>query len=441
MTEIVFWFEAHQPFRLRHASRDAFVADRQLFDDPGNRFILERVAERCYRPMNRLLRDLVDEHEGRFRCAFSLTGTLIEQLRLWEPATLDTFVALAETGQVEFVCETSHHTLAALVEPDEFRAQVEAQRTLVEDLFGRRPTAFRNTELILDEKIAKAVEDLGFEVMLGEGADQLLGWRQPFWPYRPRGCERLQLLLRCYPLSDDIGFRFSNRTWPEYPLMADRYARWLGDLPADAAFVGLFMDYETFGEHQWVDTGIFDFMRRLPFEVLRRPNLGFSTPTAVARAHPAIGELAIEKPLSWADAERDLSAWLANPMQRAAHAALYALRDDVLRAAERGATGLLEAWRRLSTSDHVYYMATKRASDGDVHDYFSPYPRPHDAYLNFMNALDALREHVAAVLAAGPDPSVTTPDPSVTTPDPSVTTPDPSDSTPADQARGRRKPR
>ncbi|MDA0374986.1 MAG: glycoside hydrolase family 57 protein [Planctomycetota bacterium] len=391
MTDVVFWFEAHQPFRLRHASRDEHASAEHPFDDAGNRFILERVAERCYRPMNRLLLDLIEIHEGRFRCSFSLTGTLIEQLREWEPKTLDLFVDLAKTGCVEFVCETSHHTLAALTDPAEFAAQVSAQRDLVEDLFGTRPTTFRNTELILDESVAAQVEALGFDALLGEGAAPLLGDRQPFWPYRPRGCERLKLLLRCYPLSDDIGFRFSNPSWPEYPLMADRYARWLKGLPEDAAFVGLFMDYETFGEHQWIDTGIFDFMRRLPQEALLGDRVRFATPSQVAEAHPAREELPIPRPISWADEERDLSAWLANPMQRDAHDALYALLPSALAAAERGDPGPMAIWRRLSTSDHVYYMATKRASDGDVHDYFSPYPRPHDAYMNFMNALEALR--------------------------------------------------
>lgn len=408
MTDVVFWFEAHQPFRLRHASREEHAEAAHPFDDSGNRFILERVAERCYRPMNRLLLDLIEEHEGRFRCSFSLTGTLIEQLRAWEPRTLDLFVELAETGAVEFVCETSHHALAALTHPEEFAAQVEAQRDLVEDLFGTRPTTFRNTELILDESVAAQVEALGFDVLLGEGADPLLGTRQPFWPYRPRGCDRLKLLLRCYPLSDDIGFRFSNPTWPEFPLMADRYARWLKGVPEDAAFVGLFMDYETFGEHQWVDTGIFDFMRRLPQEVLQDDRIGFATPREVAAAHTAREELPIPRPISWADAERDLSAWLANPMQRDAHDALYGLRSAVGAAAARGDREPLDIWRRLSTSDHVYYMATKRASDGDVHDYFSPYPRPHDAYMNFMNALEALRARLEQPPAA-PTPAVETP--------------------------------
>ncbi|MGA0868801.1 MAG: glycoside hydrolase family 57 protein [Planctomycetota bacterium] len=407
MTDVVFWFEAHQPFRLLHATREEHAAAAHPFDDAGNRFILERVAERCYRPMNRLLLDLIEQHEGRFRCSFSLTGTLIEQLRTWEPKTLDLFVALAETGCVEFVCETSHHALAALGDPAEFAAQVRAQRDLVEDLFGVRPTTFRNTELILDESVAAQVEALGFDALLGEGADPLLGDRQPFWPYRPRGCERLKLLLRCYPLSDDIGFRFSNPTWPEHPLMADRYARWLRNLPDDAAFVGLFMDYETFGEHQWVETGIFDFMRRLPQEVLQDERIRFATPREVAAAHPAREELPIPRPISWADEERDLSAWLANPMQRDAHDALYALRPAAGAAAERGDLEPLAIWRRLSTSDHVYYMATKRASDGDVHDYFSPYPRPHDAYMHFQNALEALRARLERTILESPPPAET----------------------------------
>jgi alpha-amylase len=403
VTDVVCYFQAHQPFRLRPGRHERGEPQQRWFDDELNRLVVERVAERCYRPMNALLLELGKRHEGRFRVGLSVTGTLLDQLRRWSPATLDSFVALAESGCVEFLGETSHHSVSALACEAEFRDQVETHARTIEELFGRRPTTFRNTELIIREDIARIVEELGFEVLLGEGADRLLGWRLPFWPYRPKGCTSLKLLLRCYSLSDDIGFRFSNRQWPEYPLFADKFARWMHGVSSDAAFVGLFMDYETFGEHQWADTGILEFMKQMPGEVLKDERFTFRSPGESAARHAVVGELAIQDAVSWADAERDVSAWLGNPMQRHAHAELYALRDEVLRAATLGRGDLLDAWRRMTTSDHVYYMATKSASDNDVHEYFSPYGRPHDAFMTFSNVLDDLRSRVRAALASPAD--------------------------------------
>ncbi|MCR9243446.1 MAG: glycoside hydrolase family 57 protein [bacterium] len=402
MIDIVFYFQAHQPYRLRKWRPGDRIDRGAYYDEPLNRLVVERVAERCYVPMNRLLLDAIERTDGQFRCAFSLSGTLISQLRDWVPAALDTFVELAESGNVEFLCETSQHSLAAVVNPDEFASQVETQRAVVTDLFGE-PTTFRNTELILDNTICQQVEDLGFDCMLGEGADRLLGWRSPQVPYRPKGCERLRLLLRSYSLSDDIAFRFSNRKWPAYPLFADTYAKWLHEVPSPAQFVGLFMDYETFGEHQGSDTGILDFMRHLPELVLEESGFRFRTPAQVAAERAPIGDLDIATHVSWADEERNLTAWLGNPMQTAAHDAIYALRDDVLAVADKR-PDLLEAWRRLTTSDHVYYIATKHHSDAEVHDYFSPYDTPHAAFVTVMTAVDdlAAKVAVAAKAARGP---------------------------------------
>lgn len=416
MTDLVFYFQAHQPFRLRQARHEPGEPQQRWFDDSLNKMIVERVAERCYRPMNRLLLDLRKEHGERFQVGLSLTGTLIQQLRDWSPKTLDSFVALADAQVAEFLCETSHHSVSGLSHVQEFEAQVKEQQATIEDLFGRRPTTFRNTELILRDDITKLVEKLGFAVLLGEGADRLLAGRSAFRAYRPAGCDHLKLLLRCYPLSDDIGFRFSNREWIEYPLFADKFARWIHAMPNDTPFVGLFMDYETFGEHQWADTGILEFMRLMPKEVLEQPRFAFRSPAAAAAKLEPAGELAIPTATSWADAERDVSAWLGNPMQRHAHDSLYATRDAVLRAATLGRADLLDAWRKLTTSDHVYYMATKRASDNDVHEYFSPYGRPHDAFMTFMNVLDDLRARAQGALAAHSMPSTASTPPSPPSP-------------------------
>lgn len=395
MIDIVFCFEVHQPRRLRALRPRDRVRPLGYFDDALDRLVLERVAERCYLPMNRLLLDVIDRTDGQFRCAFSLSGTVVRQLRDWAPGALDSFVALAESGNVEFLCETSRHSLAALADAAEFAAQVEEQRAVVTDLFGA-PTSFRNTELILDNGICAEIERLGFDCVLGEGADHLLGWRRPWVPYRPKGCRRLKLLLRSYSLSDDIAFRFSDRSWPCHPLYADTYAGWLHDLPAAVQFLGLFMDYETFGEHQGSATGVFEFMRHLPALVLEDPRFRFRTPAQVAAERDALHELDLAAPVSWADADRGLGAWLGNPMQTAVHERLYGMRPEVLRAAEERPE-LLATWRDLTTSDHVYYVATREHSDGEVHDYFSPFASPHAAFVAAMTALDDLQAQVDKV--------------------------------------------
>ena len=392
MIDVVFYFQVHQPYRLRKWKPADRIKKLDYWDEPLNRLVAERVAQRCYLPMNKVLLEAIERTDGQFRCAFSLSGTVIQQLRDWAPAALDSFVALADTGNVEFLCETSHHSLAAVANLDEFAAQVETQRTTITDLFGA-PSTFRDTELILDNTICKKVEELGFECMLGEGADRLLDWRSPQVPYRPKGCSRLKLLLRSYSLSDDIAFRFSNPKWPSFPLFADTYAGWLHDVPPPAQFVGLFMDYETFGEHQGEQTGILEFMRHLPLQVLQDPSFRFRTPAQVAAEREAISELDIPLPVSWADVERNLSAWLGNPMQLEAQRAIYALRDEVMKV-QKQRPELLAAWRKFTTSDHVYYVATKHHSDAEVHDYFSPYESPHAAFVTLMTALDHLRTQV-----------------------------------------------
>lgn len=402
MTAVLFYFQVHQPDRLLPFRPADVGAGRPWFDDQVNREILERVAERCYLAMNEILLEQIEATEGRFQCAFSISGTAIAQMRRWAPKALDSFVALAETGCVEFLAETSHHSLAfdrraEAPTGDEFEAQVQAHAAVIEDLFGKRPTTFRNTELCIDEELALRVERLGYKVLLGEGADRLLGWRSAQYPYRPRGCEELTLLLRSYDFSDDIAFRFSNPDWPHRPLFADTFAGWLHAVPEHAQFLGLFMDYETFGEHQWAETGILEFMRHLPRFVLEDERFSFSTPAAFAAEHPPVADLEIPSVVSWADQERDLTAWLGNPMQQEAHRSLYALREKVLAA---GDPELSAAWRKLTTSDHVYYMCTKYFSDGDVHKYFTPYDSPHESFVRFISVLGDLEARLDAKLAA-----------------------------------------
>lgn len=394
MTDIVFYFQVHQPYRLNRYRHDDVGTKKGRFDDPLNKLIVERVAERCYLPMNAIIQELVTETRGKFRCAYALSGTLVTQLERWAPKALDSFIALARTGAVEFVCETGYHSLAAVTDLEEFKAQVAEQKERLKLYFGLWPRSFRNTELILDNKIAQAVEELGFECQLGEGVDRLLAGKSPRRIYRAKGCTKLKLLLRDYLFSDDIAFRFSNREWPEYPLMAERYASWLARATPADRFIGLFMDYETFGEHQNASTGVLEFMRHLPKYVLAHEHLAFATPAETAAAHAVDEELDIAETLSWADKERDLTAWLGNDMQKDAHRRLYALLPRAREAAERGFPEHLAAWRKLSTSDHVYYMSTKWHSDGDVHEYFTPYDSPHDSFIFFMNVLDDLASRI-----------------------------------------------
>jgi len=401
MTDVVFYFQIHQPFRLRRHKDFS----EGYFDDEENGRIARRVADRCYLPMNELLMRKIEETDGRFRCAFGLSGVALDQLERWAPETIDSFAGLVDTGKVELICETAYHSLASRGAEAQFVEQVKDHRQRLEELFGVKPRTFRNTELIFDNAIAHTVEELDFDLLLGEGADHLLNGRSPRVVYRPKGCHRLKLLLRDYQFSDDIAFRFSNREWECYPLMADTFAEWMHRSAGDSDVIGLFMDYETFGEHQGPDTGVLDFMEHVPKYLLEDERFAFATPTeAVEHRDPYSNgdEIDAPDPISWADAERDLSAWLGNTMQQHAHAALYALSDDVHRAADLGQPDLLADWRKLTTSDHFYYMCTKYRSDGDVHEYFSPYRSPHDSFVVFMNVLDDLTEKVKDVLDPAP---------------------------------------
>ena len=387
MASVCFYFQVHQPYRLRHYT--IFDAGDNYFDERKNRQICRKVAHKCYLPTNRLLLELIRRYEGRFKVSFSTTGVLLEQLRDYAPDVLASFQELAETGCVEFLAETYYHSLSALYRPAEFAEQVRAHRQIIRDLFGQSPRVFRNTELIYNNDIAALVEKIGgFDAILAEGADHVLGFRSPNYIYQPPNAPTLKLLLKNYQLSDDIAFRFSNRDWAEWPLSADKFAHWVSAVNGDGYTVNLFIDYETFGEHQWEDTGIFEFLRHLPGEVFKHPDNDFKTPSEVAAAYDAVGEVDVPHVVSWADTERDISAWLGNPMQHNAISELYQLEPLVKGC---GDPNLLAQWRKLQTSDHFYYMCTKYFADGDVHKYFNPYETPYDSYINFMNVLDNLR--------------------------------------------------
>jgi len=387
MPSVCFYFQVHQPMRLRHYT--VFDNDDRYFDESKNAAICKKVANKCYLPANRMLLKLIQQHKGRFRIAYSLTGVLLEQLQRYCPEVLSTFHALAQTGCVEFLAETYYHSLSFLYSRQEFVEQVKKHAETIKELFGQTPLVFRNTELIYNNDLGLLIEAMGcFDAIITEGADHILGYRSANFVYRPRGCRRLKLLLKNYSMSDDIAFRFSNRRWAEWPLTADKFGHWVSAINGCGHVVNLFMDYETFGEHQWEDTGIFDFMRHLPDEIFKHPDNNFKTPSEVAATYEPLDVVDVPHVISWADTERDLSAWLGNPMQSNAIHELYRLEKKVKRAND---ARILADWRKLQVSDHFYYMCTKYFADGDVHKYFNPYDSPYDSYINFMNVLDHLQ--------------------------------------------------
>jgi alpha-amylase len=392
LVSVCFYFQVHQPFRLRKNYSFFDIGANHFYEDEeANRAICNKVSAKCYIPMNQLLLELIRRHEGRFKVAFSISGIALEQLRRFNPQVIDLFQELAATGAVEFINETYYHSLAFLFSRADFKKQVLEHKKLVKDLFGQTPTTFRNTELIYNNELAKYVEELGYTTILAEGADHILGWRSPNFVYQPKDCYKIVLLLKNYKLADDIAFRFSNRGWEEYPLTADKYAQWLHAINGNGEIINLFMDYETFGEHQWQDTGIFNFMRALPEKVLAHPDYRFITPREAHLLYTPVAKIDVPHYVSWADIERDLTAWLGNPMQNSAAEMVWRLEKDLLKL---GDENLISVWHKLLTSDHYYYMCTKWFSDGDVHKYFNPYDTPFDAYIIFMNVLNDLKETV-----------------------------------------------
>ena len=397
MPDICLYFQVHQPYRLRRYRVFDIGSGAGYFDAAANRAILRRVADKCYLPATRQLQEAVARSDGGFRFALSLSGVLLEQLAADAPDALEAFQRLVASGAVELLGETSHHSLAALYEPEEFAAQVALHRRAVLRHFGVRPAVFRNTELLYDDAIASQVARLGFRGMLLEGTDGVLGWRSPNYVYAAASAPGLRLLPRNYRLSDDVGFRFSDRRWEGWPLTADRWVEWVARSAESS--VQVYLDFETFGEHHWSDTGIFEFLRHLP-DALARRGVACRTPGELA-AREASGTLSVPVTTSWADAERDTSAWLGNRLQRAAFERHARLGGPVREASD---PDRLESWRRLGTSDHFYYMSTKRLSDGEVHAYFSPYESPYDAYITYMNALTDLERQCAAAGALAPPP-------------------------------------
>ncbi len=376
---ICLYFQVHQPTRLRLYRFFDIGKDSHYYDDFANRTILRRVAQKCYLPMNQLMLELIKQNKGKFKIAYSISGSALEQFQRFAPEVIDSFKALAATGKVEFLAETYYHSLASLASESEFRHQVAKHAAKIEELFGVKPVTFRNTELIYSNGIGEMVYDLGYKTMLTEGARHIMGWKSPNYVYCGETQPKLKLLLRNYTLSDDIAFRFAANK-----VTAEQYVDWMKENAKEDEIVNLFMDYETFGEHQGAETGIFNFMKALPGAVLADGTFSFVTPAEAVKKHKPVSDLPVDDPISWADEERDITAWLGNELQSEAFKKVYAMTEKLSIVNDE------ELWSdfgHLQESDHFYYMCTKFFSDGEVHKYFNPYDTPYEAFINYMNVI------------------------------------------------------
>lgn len=385
---IVFYLHMHQPSRVQPYSvfdtgwRHDYFSQQDPAARTNNESIFRKVAQKSYWPMTHKLLQLLEQHPG-FACNLSITGTFLEQCEQWDPALLEQLQRLVTTGRVEIIGETYYHSLAFFYSRFEFEKQVLMHREKIEQLFGVTPKVFRNTELSYNDELGQWADSAGYKGILAEGWDPILGYRSPNYLYRPVGASKTRLLLKNYRLSDDMAFRFSNRHWAEWPLMTDKYLSWLTATP-DEPLINLFMDFETFGEHQWDDTGIFDFFEALVGSWVSDPDRSFLMASDACDRFDAVDEVSMPNTVTWADTERDLSAWTGNRMQTEALRYVYDMEHEIIRSDD---DALINSWRHLQTSDHFYYMCTKWFTDGDVHAYFSPYESPYDAFLYYLNVM------------------------------------------------------
>ena len=397
MRAICLYLHIHQPTRYREYSIFDVGNDSNYFNDDyhgrqSNERIFRKVADKSYRPMLALLERNMQKYPN-FKVSFSITGTWLEQAEKWAPELIDQIRHMVSCGQAEIIGETYYHSLAYFYNLDEFNDQVNLHATKIHQLFGITPKVFRNTELAYNDSLAHWAEEKGYKGILAEGWDKILGWRSPNYVYRPAGCQNLRLLLKNYRLSDDIAFRFSNRGWKEWPLTVPKYQNWLNMDCIRGNLINLFMDFETFGEHQWADTGIFNFMDQLISSWLAEYDNKFVTASEACSLMEPADEISMPETVTWADTERDLSAWLSNAMQTSAMDTLYAMRDSILNS---GDPRLISDWRYMTTSDHPYSMCTKYWHDGDVHAYFSAYASPYESFMYFMNVIRDLEYRLAS---------------------------------------------
>ena len=389
---ICIYFQIHHPERLRKYQFFDIGKKHNYFDNYANRSELEDLAENCYLPANALLLDLIKKYEGKFKVAFSISGSAIDQLEMHTPEVIRSFQELAQTGQVEFLAETYSHSLASLSEDtDEFELQVKRHSAAIKELFGKKPVTFRNTSLIYSDKIGKRVADLGFKTMLTDGAKHVLGWKSPNFIYKNALDENLNLLLKNSKLSDDIAIRFSDRNWSKYPLTSEKYADWVSHSLQDTEVLNLFMNYEVIGHYNRAESGIFDFLRYFIQQIAENPNYQFLLPKEVTKKHTAKDILPVPYPISWTDEERDITSWLGNELQKEAFTELFKIQPLVKK---KKNAELNEDYSRLQASEHFYFMRTKLFSGADYHKYILPYESPYEAFINYMNVLSDFIERV-----------------------------------------------
>lgn len=383
MRTICLYFQIHQPFRLKRYRFFDIGNTHYYYDDFNNEEIIKRIAQQSYLPATQTLLQMIKESNGEFKVAFSLSGLAIEQLEIYVPEFIDSMRELVKTGCVELLSETYAHSLSSLNDPEEFIRQIKAHDDKIEMLFGQRPKVFRNTELIYSDEIAAMIAELGYNGFITEGAKHILGWKSPNYLYNTIASPKLKLLLKNYKLSDDITFRFSNYAWSEYPLTAEKFVGWIDSIPAKEEVVNLFMTYDTLGALQSADTGIFNFFKAIP-KYAKECGITFSTPSEVIKNLQAVDMLSVAEPISWADEERDTSAWLGNILQKEAFEKLYSVSEMVRLCND---ARLKQDWNYLQASDHFYYMSTKHQADGVIHSHYSPYDSPYEAFTNYMNVL------------------------------------------------------
>jgi len=383
MKAICFYFQIHQPFRLKRYRFFDIGNDHYYYDDFANDDIITRIAERSYIPAAETLLRMIEQSKGAFKCAISITGTALEQFEMYVPEFIDLLKKLSDTGCVEFLAETYAHSLASLADPEEFANQVKVHDQKIETLFGQKPKVFRNTELIYCDEMAPQILDMGYKGVITEGAKHILGWKSPNYVYAAASAPDLKILLKNDHFSDDITDRFSNTAWDEYPLTADKYINWIASTPAEEQIINLFMNLEVLGDFQPRETGIFQFMEALP-RFAAEKGMQFWTPTEAVSKLKAVDVLSVVHPISWADEARDTSAWLGNQLQNEAFQKLYSVSERVRLCEDRR---LKQDWYYLQSADHFFYMSTKNMHDGSVHSQFSPYDTPFDAFTNYMNVL------------------------------------------------------
>ncbi|WP_314336177.1 glycoside hydrolase family 57 protein [Capnocytophaga leadbetteri] len=389
---ICIYFQIHHPERLRKYQFFDIGKKHNYFDNYANRSELEDLAENCYLPANALLLDLIKKYEGKFKVAFSISGSAIDQLEMHTPEVIRSFQELAQTGQVEFLAETYSHSLASLSEDtDEFELQVKRHSAAIKELFGKKPVTFRNTSLIYSDKIGKRVADLGFKTMLTDGAKHVLGWKSPNFVYKNALDENLNLLLKNSKLSDDIAIRFSDKNWSEYPLTSEKYVDWVSHSLQDTEVLNLFMNYEVIGHYNRAESGIFDFLKYFIQQIAENPNYQFLLPKEVTKKHTAKDILPVPYPISWTDEERDITSWLGNELQKEAFTELFKIQPLVKK---KKNAELNEDYSRLQASEHFYFMRTKLFSGADYHKYILPYESPYEAFINYMNVLSDFIERV-----------------------------------------------